>query len=116
MAVIWRVDFVDEIKLTDKQIQSRINAELLKIQDYAEEISPTKSWEFQDNHDVVKAEIIWNHITGALVNDTPYALILEYGVKGRRYKYHKWPPTNDSTVFYTGVWNRTYTRVANKFK
>ena len=116
MAVIVNVNFDTIIQKTDREIQSWINEMLWKMKSKAKEFSPTKEWDFKEWHEIIDAEIIWNKITGALVNMSPYSLILEYWVKGRVYKYHKWPPSDDSTVFYTWVWNRTYTRVWEEFK
>jgi len=91
--------------------------ETLKLaKQYAEEMSPTDTWEFAASHKINPAQRKWDTIEWSLENNAKHARILETGVRGRIYKYHKWPPRDDSTVFFVWVGNRTYQRSIDKVR
>jgi len=116
MAVISNINFNNYIWKLDFEVKKEMSNMLKEMKAYAENISPTDTWDFNSNHMIEEPEKVWNKIMGSLYNNTPYSVPLDYWVKWRVYKYHKWPPTNDSTVIHVGVWNRTYTRTKKEFQ
>ena len=88
-----------------------VNQTLEIAKTYAESISPTDTETFINNHEIIPAEFDWKRVVWMLVNKTPYAKILEFGVKGNTYNYHKGSRKNKARkVIYTWVGNRTYQR------
>lgn len=67
-----------------------------------DEKTPTKSGLLKRNNKLKKA--IGNETEVKIENDTSYALPVETGVKWQTFNYHRWPPTDASTVFKTWVW------------
>jgi hypothetical protein len=86
------------------------------MKSFAIDISPTKTHTFIKKHKIIPPKLEEWKLVWYLENDCEYWIYLEYWVKWREYKYHKWPPTNDSTVFFEWVWNQTYKRTAEEFR
>ncbi len=87
------------------------------IKKKVEEKTPTDTKYLRNN--IKKSWInIWKwKVSGEVfvdTNDVPYAVYVESGVKWRVYKYHKWPPRADNTVYYTWVWAKMFQRTADQ--
>jgi len=81
-----------------------------QMNEYAKQISPTDTGEYISNRKDEWAKKVWGKVEATISNATEYAWILETGVRGRAYNYHKWPPRKSSTRIYSGVGNRTAQR------
>lgn len=95
-------------------IGKQINAinEILEVaKKYAENISPVDTGDYINSHKTNTAEYLGDKVVGSLVCTSPYAAIIEYGVQGKTYNYHKGKQT-----IYRGVGNRTYQRTADATK
>ena len=103
--------------LQERQVKAT-NAVLEEAKKYAESISPTDESNYIKKFRIIPARYSkWNAIEGKLVNDSEYANILEYWVKGKTYQYHRWPRSmKDRPVIYTWVGNRTLTRTRDATK
>lgn len=99
------MNFKELWKQVDSWIQEWINKSLEDLKQYAMKESPIKTWEYNRNHKINKAEVDNSKVFGSMYNDTPYAEILEYGVLGRQYNYHR-----NLSVYYRWVGARVYTR------
>lgn len=116
MAITSTVDFWKLALNTEREVKEYVNDELKKMKGFAIKISPTLTWKYLNSWDIEVPKKEWSKIVWYLVNDDPKAWIIEHWVKWRKYKYHEWPPTNDSTIIFEWVWNKTAERTANKFR
>lgn len=105
---IWTFYESVAVKAIDQTLQEAL--------DYAKAISPTETNEFVNSHKTQQARRVWWQVIWELVNDAPHANILEDGVQGKTYNYHKWPPRDQSTRIYSWVGNRTYQRTLDVMK
>jgi hypothetical protein len=91
--------------------EEAINKTLDEAKEYAKSISPVLSWEFESNHYLEEAATIWDKVIWALINDTEYALLLEFWVPWKVFNYHR-----DWSVIFSWQGNRTYTRTRDYIK
>lgn len=86
------------------QAEAAINAYITEAKALADANTPEKSGELIKNNVVEPAKIEGGRIVARLVNSTPYALFVEYGL-GRAFKYHK-----RGSVFFVGIGARMFTK------
>ncbi len=110
MAVVFR--FSTEKYINEKKIQviKAVNESVDYLYKEIRKNSPTDTKKYINNHKKNKAvDFSWT-IVGGVENSTSYAIFLEMGVEQKTYNYHKGPPRDKSTEFYTGVWVKTFAR------
>jgi len=97
-------------KIVRDNLEDRTIEALLLLKQTAEKLSPTDTHTFIKKHKIESIEYRDWKLIGTLSNDVDYAKTLEewYKWQTKPFKYHKWPPTDDSTVFYKWIWSNTY--------
>lgn len=87
-----------------KQATNLLHTEINKL-------TPRKTWVLKKwNKQLFKKEK--NQIGWTILNTIDYAVIVEDGVKWKKYKYHNW-----KRVIHSWVWNKGYERaIENKWK
>ena len=94
----------------EKAITDWINEATDYLIEKVREKSPTDTGAYIKWHKIEKATNYWNRIKGSVYNDMEYAQEVEYWFRRSAVNWHKWPPRNESTRFYTWVGARPYTR------
>jgi len=91
-------------KTLNSRIKAWINKALPVLKEDLEIKTPTKSWELIQGYTIESAKQSSTRIVWKVINETKYANIVNSWVKNKVFNYHKWPPTNDSTIFISWVW------------
>lgn len=95
----------------EERAKAGIDAALRDLRDYAVRISPEDTKRFVESHEIHEAHKVGTSVVGSLVNETPYAIYLEYGVLGKQYNYHKGPKkAKKRRLIYSGIGVRVYRR------
>lgn len=105
MGVKIEIDFKGLEKSINNQVEKWLNKALDFLKDYARKESPIDTWEYNSRHKIIRARDDWRTISWMLYNDTSYAEILEYGVGGKIYGYHRY-----WKLYMAWVGARVYTR------
>lgn len=92
------------------RIKAWINEALQVLKEDIDDKTPTKSKELIEGNEIENAKQNGSIISWKVINEVPHWKYVEYWVRWWNYNYHKWPPTNDSTIFYTWVWARMFSR------
>ena len=106
------------LRNVERWIEQWVRQTLDEMEDRAKQLTPVKEWElinwYTKTYDPgSKSWVLWNNVE--------HAAYVEYGTSTARL-YHKWPPSDDSTVFRTTWeyqwlrWARMMTQTADEFK
>ena len=87
-------------------LQKGVNAATAQLKQEIDRLTPEDTRTLVGNNRAKPAVVTGQKVVGAVVNDTEYALYVEYGVRGRAARYHK----PKGTVAYVGVGARMFAR------
>lgn len=87
-------------------LQKGVNAATAQLKQEIDRLTPEDTRRLVGNNRAKSAVITGQKVVGAVVNDTEYALYVEYGVRGKAYRYHK----PKGSVAYVGVGARMFAR------
>ena len=93
-----------------KNLEIAIDKSTSILLDDVKEKSPTDTKKYIRWHKVEKSKKTGDIIKGSVYNDMEYAKEVEYWFRSSAVNWHKWPPRNSSTRFYTWVGARVYAR------
>ncbi len=103
---MFEQEFNKSLQEIEKRFINWINNWLTFLKQKIEEKTPEDTRTLVWNYEKKDASVQWNIVSGKVLNRTPYAYWVEYGVWGRIYKYNK-PKGN---IFKIWVWARMMTR------
>lgn len=89
-----------------KALQNGVNRAAATLKAEVDRLTPEDTRRLVGNNRTKPAVVQGDKVVGAVVNDTEYALYVEYGVRGRAARYHK----PKGTVAYVGVGARMFAR------
>ncbi len=104
------MNLVNLQKKLDLRVKAWINKALEVLKEDIDTKTPTKSWDLLEGNEIESAEKTGTRFAWKVVNDVDHGKYVEFWVKSSSYNYHKWPPTNDSTIYYSWVGARMFTR------
>ena len=90
-------------------IKKRMKQSLRILKTAINHNTPTKDFTLIKWTKIIDPVIRWNKIIWKVINKVDHAVIVEKGT-WTIFKYHKGPPTNDSTVFTIWEWAHMFTR------
>ena len=109
------IDFSKIEKNIDSKIKLWINKATSYLKDKVDEKTPEDTFELIKNNKRELAKKEWDRYVWEVLNDTEYALYVEYGIWWEQYNYYKnswrkgwWSP------FYKWVWARMFTRTSDE--
>lgn len=103
---MFEQEFNKSLQEIEKRFINWINNWLTFLKQKIEEKTPEDTRTLVWNYEKKDASVQWNIVSWKVLNRTPYAYWVEYGVWGRIYKYNK-PKGN---IFKIWVWARMMTR------
>ncbi|MGB1278454.1 MAG: HK97 gp10 family phage protein [Vibrio cyclitrophicus] len=69
-----------QITTTMKQVEEKVNQSVVLLKKEIDANTPEDTLKLIRNNKIIPAKIIGNTVVGSVVNDTEYALYVEYGV------------------------------------